>query len=245
MSIVSTSREGLDLNTSYWQDALAETHNSSSQVSISSYSRHDTPVGIQNIASLNAARFATSADMATGLVDTAHDQGFSTRPHRGQYPHWFGEVTLYSHKGNQGYRFGGKAPQVDNLGDMIDHKHSLDYARRDLMNTAPRHKRGESYRDAAKDVILAHHYLIARVYEWGSRNPNDNSFGQPRYQELIRDLWLESLSMMTEYEQYNDNDSWVRENLFRHLYLTLKETKLDNRYQFYNNLVEEIRKAIY
>lgn len=160
-------------------------------------------------------------------------------------PYWFGEVHRYTNGRDQGYRFGGAAPQVDSLGDVIDHKHALDYARRDLMNTAPRFKRGESYRDAARDVILAHHYLIARIYEWGTRNSRDDSLAQPRYQELVRDLWLESLSMMTEYEQNNDNDGWVRENLFRHLYQSLKETRLDDRYFFYKNLVEEIRKAIY
>lgn len=193
------------------------------------------------------ARFAASADQARGVLDPVsgpYDHQRYPRPNRAQYPYWFGEVRRTSRNGNEGYRFEGRAPQVDGLNDLVTHKHALDFARRDLMNTSPAYKRGEGYRDAAVDVLLAHHYLIARVYEWGSTHPNDDSLNGQLYQNLVRDLWLESLSMMVEYEQYNDNDGWLRENLFKHLYRTLKETRLDDRYVFYRNLVEDIRRAI-
>lgn len=196
----------------------------------------------------HAARFAASSAEARGFLDpvsSPYDQQRYPRPNRAHYPYWFGEVRRYSHNGNEGYRYDGRAPQVDGLNDLVTHKHALDFARRDLMNTSPAYKRGQGYRDAAIDVLLAHHYLIARIYEWGSTHPNDNSLGGSLYQNLVRDLWQESLSMMIEYEQYNDNDDWLRENLFKHLYRTLKETRLDDRYVFYRNLVEEIRRAIY
>lgn len=192
-----------------------------------------------------SARFATSGDFALGIVENrpANLERYP-RPNREHYPQWFGDIRRVRRNNDWGYSYNGTPPRVDRLTDPVYHKNQLDFARRDLMNTRPSYKRGEGYRDAAVDVILAHHYYIARIFEWGSRNPNDITMDDSLYKKLVRDLWLESLSIMIEYEQYNDNDGWLRENLFRHLWHTLKETRLDDRYTFYRNLVEEIRRAI-
>lgn len=128
---------------------------------------------------------------------------------------------------------------MDSVYDLEYHKSGLDYALWDLLNTPDVYKRGWEYKTEVRDLVLSYHYLLARIFDWGSEHPYSPVLRDPRYQELVRQFWQDSLSLIEDYEYHNGGDTSLRRELIGHLYNNLANDRLAEE-PFYRDLVRDI-----
>lgn len=161
------------------------------------------------------------------------------RRHDHHYPHYHGYIRIIIRDGYYRYDYDGPWNDVDSIYDLERFKYGLDYARLDLLDTPSYYKNDPWYRAEARDVIASYHYLLSRIFDWGSSHMWRDVLHNWEYQNLVRELWEDSLSIIEDYEYYNPYDSSLRREMVSHLFHNLSYSRL-SEIPFYDRLVDDI-----
>lgn len=161
------------------------------------------------------------------------------RRHDHHYPHYHGYIRIIIVGGYYRYDYDGPGFDVDSIYDLEHYKYGLDYARLDLLDTPPHYKNDQWYRAEARDVIASYHFLLSRIFEWGSNHMGRDVLHNGEYQNLVRELWEDSLSIIDDYEFYNPNETSLRREMVGHLFHNLSYSRL-SEIPFYDRLVDDI-----
>lgn len=157
----------------------------------------------------------------------------------------------------QGYtypRYEGPRVTLNEVGDLLANKQSLDRLRYDLMGYPVKERDSDAYRFKMKDVIDSYHYLIYQVYEEVARNESGSGWSRsqyhddPVYQQVVESLWEESLALLKMYEAEFPHDTAMRGDSVNVLHWNLRESNLikynSSGNSFYRNLVDKVGREV-
>lgn len=150
-------------------------------------------------------------------------------------------------------RYEGPRVILNEVGDLLKHKESVDKLRYNLMAYPVGERNSDEYRFRMKDAIDSYHYLIYQTFEQIARNENGGGWARqfhddPAYQQVVESLWEESLALLNMYEAEFPEDSAMRGDSVNVLHWNLSQSSLIRYHSgdngFYRRLFENVGREV-